>query len=219
MKTNVTVVMADKLIIVDGIGLQFDFQTDESIHAIQWHSGFGEIEYTDGRSNSVIESYESEVLPYVQYWETEIERLEQERIKAEAEYNSFENVKARSLERIDKNTSDKIFAGFEYTIDSEELHFSYDQLDQQNFADTANACLLLKTGASLPNTVTWNGYRSTGELVRLELDADGFLMLYTAGALVHKATQMEIGGQRKALIEKCTTVEEITELMENWKLN
>lgn len=104
--------------------------------------------------------------------------------------------------RIDAETSAAILAGFDYMVDGEVLHFSYDAFDQQNFADTANACLLQKSGASgLPESVTWNAYRANGELVQLALSSDAFLMLYTAGALAHKAACMADGGQRKAALE------------------
>lgn len=104
--------------------------------------------------------------------------------------------------RIDAETSKAILNGFDYTVDGENLHFSYDAFDQQNFADTANACLMLKSGApGLPEAVVWNAYRTNGELVRLNLTADAFLTLYTAGALAHKAACMAAGGQRKAALE------------------
>lgn len=105
--------------------------------------------------------------------------------------------------RIDAETSAAILNGFDYTVDGESLHFSYDAFDQQNFADTANACLLQKSGApGLPEGVTWNAYRANGELVQLALSADAFLALYTAGALTHKAACMARGGARKAELEK-----------------
>ena len=47
---------------------------------------------------------------------------------------------------IDHKTSALIRDGFDYEIEGETLHFSYDMFDQQNFADTANACLLAKSG-------------------------------------------------------------------------
>ncbi len=102
---------------------------------------------------------------------------------------------------IDHKTSALIRDGFDYEIEGETLHFSYDMFDQQNFADTANACLLAKSGVpGLPQSVTWNGYKADGSLVRLTLDADQFLALYTAGALAHKAACMEAGGQEKAAV-------------------
>lgn len=85
--------------------------------------------------------------------------------------------------RIDAETSAAILAGFDYEVGGEIYHFSYDAFDQQNFADTANACLLAKSGArGLPESVTWNAYRAKGELVQLSFRADEFLVLY-AGAL------------------------------------
>lgn len=102
---------------------------------------------------------------------------------------------------IDHKTSALIRDGFDYEIEGETLHFSYDVFDQQNFADTANACLLAKSGVpGLPQSVTWNAYKADGSLVRLELDADQFLALYTAGALAHKASCMEAGGKEKAAV-------------------
>ena len=102
---------------------------------------------------------------------------------------------------IDHKTSALIRDGFDYEIEGETLHFSYDMFDQQNFADTANACLLAKSGVpGLPQSVTWNGYKADGSLVRLALDADQFLALYTAGALAHKSACMEAGGQEKAAV-------------------
>lgn len=105
------------------------------------------------------------------------------------------------LNEIDMKTSSAILAGFDYEVDGQKYHFSYDSFDQQNFADTASACLLVKSGVpGLPQSVTWNGYREDGSLVRLTLDADQFLALYTAGALAHKAVCMEAGGKEKAAI-------------------
>lgn len=131
-------------------------------------------------------------------------------------------LRTSALSRIDSATSAAILSGFEYEVEGEALHFSYDEHDQQNFADTANACLLTLSGVDgLPQSVVWNGWKnhnaeSKGDLVRLTLNAQTFLTLYSGGALVHKATQMEIGGQRKAAIEAAESVEDIEALMEGW---
>lgn len=109
---------------------------------------------------------------------------------------------ARKIAAIDYDTSQAILAGFNYTINNQTLHFNYDSFDQQNFADTANACLLAKSGIEgLPQSVTWNAYDQAGNLVRLNLTGEKFLELYTAGALAHKAACMEQGGQKKAALE------------------
>ena len=112
--------------------------------------------------------------------------------------------------QIDEETSAAILAGFDYEIQGQSLHFSYNELDQQNFADAANAATLATVGIpGLPQTVVWNGWDVgkdgqgkviSKKLVRLTLTIQEFLGLYLNGALVHKATQMEIGGQRKAAL-------------------
>lgn len=113
-----------------------------------------------------------------------------------------EQLHAQKIAQIDAETSAAILAGFDYPVNGQTLHFNYDAFDQQNFADTANACLLAKSGvAGLPTSVTWNAYKTgTGELVRLTLTAEQFLALYTGGALAHKAACMEAGGAKKAAL-------------------
>ncbi len=135
---------------------------------------------------------------------------------------TLDEAKAAAIVRIDKETSEAILAGFEYEIDSgdsaETLHFSYDSFDQQNFADSANVALLSLNASpqaeGLPASVTWNAYRNHtpeggGELVRLTLDPQGFLALYTGGALAHKAAKMEEGGRRKAAVAAAESVEDV----------
>lgn len=123
---------------------------------------------------------------------------------------SFEELKIDKLSQIDVETSAAIFAGFDYTINNTKYHFSYDSFDQQNFVDTASMCQLALSGVKgLPTSVTWNSYLEDGTLVRQEFDANSFLELYTSGAIAHKATQMAIGGQRKAAVQLAKTKEEL----------
>lgn len=128
------------------------------------------------------------------------------------EYTSctLDELKQNKINQIDKETSDSILAGFNYTINGQEYHFSYDAFDQQNFADTANMCQLAISGVEgLPTSVTWNSYLSDGTLVQQIFDANKFLELYVKGAMTHKATQMAIGGQRKAAVQLASTEEEL----------
>lgn len=123
---------------------------------------------------------------------------------------SIEELKEQKIKQIDKETYESILAGFDYTINNTKYHFNYDSFDQQNFADTANMCQLALSGAEgLPTSVTWNSYLEDGTLVQQEFDANSFLKLYTFGAMVHKATQMSIGGQRKAAVQLASTKEEL----------
>lgn len=131
----------------------------------------------------------------------------------------LENAKARKLAAIDAETSAAILAGFECeatppdAVEPELLHFSYDSFDQQNFADAAISMQLASASGDIPTTTPWNAYRNhtadnKGELVILHLTAETFLPIYAA-ALTHKATQMAIGGQRKAAVAAAQSVEDV----------
>lgn len=124
---------------------------------------------------------------------------------------TLEELKAAKKARIDAETSAAILAGFDYAVDGVTYHFSYDAFDQQNFADTANVCLMKQSGMpGLPDSVTWNAYTvPDGELERLTFDASGFLALYAGGAMRHKNGTMQRGGERKAAVEAATTPEEV----------
>lgn len=127
---------------------------------------------------------------------------------------TLKEVKAAKLVQIDAETSAEILAGFVYEIDGVRYRFSYDAFDQQNFADTANVCILKLNGtAGLPDAVVWNSYSiPDGDLVRQTFDAAGFLQLYTDGALAHKNSVMQEGGARKSAVEAATTIEEVEAL-------
>ena len=115
------------------------------------------------------------------------------------------------LKAAKKARSAAILAGFDYAVDGVTYHFSYDAFDQQNFADTANVCIMKQSGAQgLPDSVMWNAYTVPGgELERLTFDASGFLALYAGGAMRHKNGTMQRGGERKAVVEAATTPEEV----------
>ena len=100
MKQHVTVVPSDRLIVVDGVALRFDFPAPENMHALQWHEGSGHIEWTDDINHPLTaDAYEADVAPFVALWEAEKARLNEEAAAAEAariaEYNSPEARAAR----------------------------------------------------------------------------------------------------------------------------
>lgn len=97
---RVTVVPADRLVIVDGLALTFDFNAPERMHALQWDGKQGHIEWLGSGDEPpyndplAADSYAGQVAPYVELWEEEKARLEQAAAEAEAarlaEYNSEE---------------------------------------------------------------------------------------------------------------------------------
>lgn len=132
---------------------------------------------------------------------------------------TLDEVKARKLAAIDAETSAAIMAGFECVVTPPDtgtpalLHFSYDEFDQQNFADAAISMQLASASGGIPTTTPWNAYRnhtadSKGELVILQLTAETFLPIYAA-ALNHKAANMAEGGRRKAAVAAAQTVEDV----------
>lgn len=142
--------------------------------------------------------------------------------------SSLEEWKEEARRRIDAATSAAILAGFECeamppdTGQPELLHFSYDEFDQQNFADAALSMQLAAASGDIPTATPWNAYRdwtpaSGGELVVLQLTAETFVPIYTA-ALTHKATKMAAGSERKAAVEATDSVEGVLALLAEWSL-
>ena len=124
---------------------------------------------------------------------------------------TLDELKTAKKAQIDAETSAAITSGFDYVVDGVTYHFNYDTFGQQNFADTANVCLMKQSGMpGLPDSVTWNAYTPGGELERLTFDASGFLALYAGGAMKHKNETMQRGGERKAAVEAAATADVIT---------
>lgn len=111
---RVTIVPADRLVIVDGQALTFEFSAPERMHALQWDGLQGHIEWKgyghEPPRNELLtaDSYADRVAPYVKMWEEEKTRLEQAAAEAEAarlaEYNSeaarFERLRAERDRRL-----------------------------------------------------------------------------------------------------------------------
>lgn len=102
MRTHVIAVPVDKIILVDGEPLRFDYQAQENLHALQWHEGKGELEWKDYSPNTPISGeadYSQHVAPFVQAFEAEKARLQAEAERAEAErlalYNSEPETRKR----------------------------------------------------------------------------------------------------------------------------
>lgn len=124
---QVTVVPEDRLIIVNGEVLFFDYSPlEENIHAIQWRDNKGHIEYEDGPNVELtVEDYESKVKPYVDFWQTEKDRILEEQRKAEEEYNSVQNVRARKLSELNASfiqaeSDGTLESSVGFTIDANE---------------------------------------------------------------------------------------------------
>lgn len=133
MKKQVTIIPADKLIIVDGVGYELDFSAPENIHAIQWLKSSGHCEYIDGSANKELtaEDYEAEIAPYVELWEAEKARIEEEQAKADEEYNKPENVAARALMAAKAERAEAVAA---LTVEVDGMTFDGDEKAQERMA-------------------------------------------------------------------------------------
>ncbi len=74
---HITVIPEDKAVIVDGMGLSFDFPAPENLHALQWRGEKGHMEFADRPNRTLAaEEYAEVVAPYLALWEAEKERRE-----------------------------------------------------------------------------------------------------------------------------------------------
>ena len=201
--------IASHIFTSEGSGLQFDLSSvlvrPDGSFVITWiNSPFGDVPY-HVPDNEEFHGMYTELAEY--------RKAHPECFSPDPDFQepSLDDLKSARKTNIDAETSAAILAGFDYAVDGVTYHFSYDAFDQQNFADTANVCIMKRSGAQgLPDSVMWNAYTvPDGELVRLTFDAPGFLALYADGAMKHKNGTMQRGGERKAAVEAAATAEEV----------
>lgn len=76
---KVTVVPADRLIIVDGEALVFAYDAPPPLHALQWSGETGHTEWTDGPNQPLTAAdYATQVAPFVTAWQAEKARREED---------------------------------------------------------------------------------------------------------------------------------------------
>ena len=54
---NVTIVKEDKMVLIDGEAMDFDFVLPTNVWAVQWNGTSGEVEFNDGTANEVITDF------------------------------------------------------------------------------------------------------------------------------------------------------------------
>jgi len=78
---NIAIVNEDKVILVDGEGLNFDFTLADNIWAVQWNGTTGEIEFSDGTPNQEITDF-SDYQYLVDAYNAEKQRVADEEAQA-----------------------------------------------------------------------------------------------------------------------------------------
>ena len=93
MKT-LTIVPEDKTVVVDGMSFIFDFMVDPDIHAIQWDTDSGHIEYKSDKFNTTINSIKEYDSIVVKHGEFKLEfEIEEKRILDELKkYNDAQKL-------------------------------------------------------------------------------------------------------------------------------
>ena len=118
MKT-LAIVPEDKTVVVDGMGFTFDFIVDPDIHAIQWDTDSGHIEYKSDKFNTTIDSikeYDSIIAKHGEFkLEFEIEEKRilddqkkyNEELKLIPEYAKLREIEYNVREQLDMQYWDK----------------------------------------------------------------------------------------------------------------
>lgn len=170
MRQDVTVIPGDRIIIVDGAPLWFAFEAPANLHALQWHDGAGEMEWTDDINHPLTtQDYDSDVAPFVTLWETEKARLDAEANRPP----TLDEAKAAKLSEIKAAFAAAEADGF---VES-SLGFRADAT-RRSIGDIEGLIDLVSSGA-LPAPVTFrdydNAYHSLtlDQLNTLRLEAKG----------------------------------------------
>lgn len=195
-RQDVTVIPADGMIMVDGVPLWFAFEAPANLHALQWHGGGGEMEWTDDVNHPLTpEDYAEDVAPFVALWETEKERLEEKARQPP----TLEEAKAAKLMAINA-TADTSMSLLTATYPDREIAtFDKQEAEARVYSADPTAPTPLLSALSQARGVPLD------ELARRVLvKADTFAV--SSGCII---------GQRQALedrLDACTTVEEVEAL-------
>lgn len=114
---SILIIPSDDLINVNQVALNFEYTKPqtikdipiEKVHTILWKWGnesklcyYNDVLYgQDYREIKLTEDdYDTSVKPFVEQWQTEIDRIQEEQANLEAEYNKFENYREMAYNKI-----------------------------------------------------------------------------------------------------------------------
>ena len=171
--------------------------------------------------NDTLEFFERYVLPTLSPKPTNYSYITEE-VAQSLQAPTLADFKSAKIDEINNETSAAILYGFDYIVNEQILHISYDRDDQQNFSDMAEVIGLVRLGLPIPldSTIEWNGWKiikgSGGsivskQLVKIPLTHDEFLQLYLT-ALAFKNEQMAEGTRRKKAVNNAKTIEELKDI-------
>ena len=204
--TTLTVVAADKVMIVDGEVLNNDYVFPSNLWAIQWNGSTGEAEWTDGPNTSVTIGF---VQPYIDQWQAVKDAQavtadpESERTDAEILNNALSDAKIAITDRCTA-----IRAMLVGNADSNKVAGYVDKaaIAKRVIAKTADADDLLAVETEATE-------RGQGESVQ-EL-----AKIHNTKAKALSIARATIDGMESAALnalEKCTTAEQISAQLAQW---
>ena len=201
---HVTVVAADKLVLVDGVALTLpEFVFDESLHAIQFDGTNGQIEFiTTDSGISTAPATALEVQPYVEAWQAEKARLDAEAAIPPAPVTFAEAKAAKQAEIRDAHNAFLLERGVEYS-NMERQTWDTQRLEAQALlADPQVAAPLVRAIANARN-----------------MDVLELAQRIQANAQIWSVLAGHATGQRLAFqdaLEACTTVKQVEAITVNF---
>lgn len=126
----ITVVPEDKIVIIDGECINFDFDAPANIHAVQWQDDKGHVEFKDPNKYPNLEitqaDYNTYVKPYVDAFTKEKTRLKAEAERQAKEYQEWYDSEEQRFVRLREERNRKIaetdyLLAADYPIASDKL--------------------------------------------------------------------------------------------------
>ena len=205
---NLVLVIVGQAINVNGEQLNFNFENPllENIVRLDWYSQGGcSYQTADGKTHDLpLNKYAEFVEPFVNLFEAEKQRIEEEKAAAEVEYNSFPNVQARKLDELKRA----------FNIASENAHclssvgFEIDANETAN-RNISGLILVLNEG----ETTMFRAYdNSFYEVTKEQLVIMQKEIVANSQSLYQRKWELETA------INACQTVEELDDIIITFKL-
>lgn len=130
---------------------------------------------------------------------------------------TFEELQSEILTELNEYTGKAITAGFSYVVNGQNLHFSFKDDDQRNFANYANMANLALTQKS-STTIEWQGWTNKEHTkpVTLEFSPALFLEFYAKGAMAHLNKCLNEGREWKKQFRDAKSKEQLMSMSASW---
>lgn len=199
---NVTIIAPDNIVIVDGRAHRMDltgFTVLEAIHAVQWRGDAGEVEYTDGRHNALLETLE-DFQPILDLYTAEIDTIDN------PPPPTLEEVKLRHRATIDawRETAERAGVTYEFPGGHVDVIQTRHADDFRNIQGRVTDAMLKKSQGITDPVIFFRAESDT----TYNLTPDEAIDMGTAVSSFVDA-QYVIAWQLKDQVELATTIEDV----------